>query len=110
MTNEEKARAYAEKVFCDAAKICSDKPWNEFRDTYAEAYLAGAIEALVSQWVSVEEVEPPIGKLILCRNLVDATLAYYDGEDIREAHDNSIIVRMPFWMPIPIPPLKGGDA
>ncbi len=49
-TIEEKAKAYAEKVFCDAVKICSDKPWNEFRDTYEQAYLAGATEALASQW------------------------------------------------------------
>ena len=103
MTTEEKAKVYAENLPVTAAT------WGMRKRVIADVYLAGATEALASQWVSVEEVEPPIGKLILCRNLVDATLAYYDGEDICEAHDNSIIVRMPFWMPIPIPPLKGGD-
>ena len=113
MTTEEKAKAYAESRIAvkDVRVMCitpREKRLERF-DAYdiEQAYEDGATEALASQWVSVEEVEPPIGKLILCRNLVDATLAYYDGEDICEAHDNSIIVRMPFWMSIPIPPLKG---
>ena len=108
MTTEEKARAYAEKAYYPAPEYgWYESDHEAMVDVLEQAYLAGAAEALASQWVSVEEVEPPIGKLILCRNLVDATLAYYDGEDICEAHDNSIIVRMPFWMSIPIPPLKG---
>lgn len=102
---------YTDKHFLNDAESMVSKPWPEAKELYKKMLADFATkvlsEALVSPWVSVEEVEPPIGKLILCRNLVDATLAYYDGEDIREAHDNGIIVRMPFWMPIPILPLKG---
>ena len=104
---------YTDKHILDDAGPLVSRPWPEAKEYYKKmlADFVGEVlpEALASQWVSVEEVEPPISKLILCRNLVDATLAYYDGEDIREAHDNGIIVRMPFWMPIPILPLKGGE-
>ena len=105
MTTEEKAKAYAEKVFCDAAKICSDKPWNEFRDTYEQAYLAGATEALASQWVSVEERLPEIGELVVAAHIGFVT-ATYDGEDWYDANDH--LIRPTHWLPIP--PLKGGEA
>lgn len=57
MTTEEKATAYAERY--------ESRPMAE---TTIRAYIAGATEALASQWRSVEDEEPPIGKLILCRN------------------------------------------
>lgn len=53
-----------------------------------------------SMWRSVEEEEPPIGKLILCRNSNEASLAYYDGKDMYEAQNDGIL-NMPYWMQIP---------
>ena len=66
-----------------------------------QAFEDGYTACEQSMWRSVEEEEPPIGKLILCRNSNEASLAYYDGEDMYEAPDNTYKVRMPFWMPIP---------
>lgn len=57
-----------------------------------------------SMWRSVEEEEPPIGKLILCRDADRVVLAYYDGEAITEAVFPNEDVAMPFWMPIPSVP------
>lgn len=70
-------------------------------DDMEQAYLDGYTACEQSMWRSVEEEEPPIGKLILCRNSNEASLAYYDGEDMYEAPDNTHKVRMPYWMPIP---------
>lgn len=69
---------------------------------------AGATEALASQWRSVEVEEPPIGKLILCRDTDRIALAYFDGEAITEAVFPNGDVTMPFWMPIP--PIHGTNT
>ena len=129
MTTEEKAKAYAEKVFCDAAKICSDKPWHEFRDTYADAYLAGATEALASQWKEVDadnpETLPKEKQTVLCRLDDGEFLAArfdridtfeLDGEEYNVAEwsvgngfeSYTLGDEITHWLPIP--PLKGGDA
>ncbi|MDE7466013.1 MAG: hypothetical protein K2M59_06255 [Muribaculaceae bacterium] len=57
MTLEEKATAYAEKIFSEILNKYQTAPWNEFRDALAEIYLAGAREALAGQWRSGDE--PP---------------------------------------------------
>lgn len=107
MTTEEKAKAYAEKVFCDAAKVCSDKPWNEFRDTYKQAYLAGATEALASQWEDPKVELPETDADVVA---IDANglhiAAYFNGEWY--SSDDEFSRNPQMWLPIP--PLKGGDA
>lgn len=65
-----------------------------------QAFEDGYTAAEQSMWRSVEEEEPPIGKLILCRNSNEASLAYYDGEDMCEAQNDGVL-NMPYWMPIP---------
>lgn len=118
MTTEEKARAYAEKVFCDAARIHSERPWNEFRDTYAEAYLAGATEALASQWKDPKVELPEEKKPVLCfmadmKDPYAENNSYFDMAILLEGafiNLDAEIVHPSFWMPIPIPPLEGGDA
>ena len=70
MTTEERATAYAEKKMCAALDLkpdCINRtdaliPKFCGRDI-EEAYLAGATEALASQWRSVEEEEPPSAPL-----------------------------------------------
>ena len=107
MTTEEKAKAYAEKVFCDAAKVCSDKPWNEFRDTYKQAYLAGATEVLASQWKDPKVELPEENSMVIAHspNGRYDVLTFHDSvfiDELGQAHC------VDYW--IPIPPLKGGDA
>lgn len=66
----------------------------------ADTYLAGATESLAAQWVCVEDKEPPIGVLILCRDAEESALCVYDGEDILEVPAGTKC-RLPYWMPIP---------
>lgn len=92
MTIEERATTYAERY--------EARPMAE---TAIRAYIAGATEALASQWRSVEEEEPPISKIFLCRDADSVALCTYDGEDMYEVY-NDCKCRMPFWMPIPTIP------
>lgn len=66
-----------------------------------QAHLDGYTPCEQSMWRRVEDEEPPIGKLILCRDSNDAALVYYDGQDMYEPAYPSRHVRMPYWMPIP---------
>lgn len=92
MTIGERAVAYAENL--------APVPTDDIAYAIGRAYIDGATEALASQWRSVEEKEPPIGKLILCRDAYSVALCIYDGEDIYEVR-NDCKCRMPFWMQIP---------
>ena len=110
MTTEEKARAYAEKVFCDAARIHSERPWNEFRDTYAAAYLAGATEALASQWKDPKVELPEDGEYVLISTDRDIEPSvwneHYQCWDDAEGDDYMYSKEyVKAWLPIP--PLKG---
>ena len=106
-TKDQQAQEYAEK------RVKAQLPNSTYRMEYnkrvqtfdgydiEQAFEDGYTACEQSMWRSVEEEEPPFGKLILCRNSNEASLAYYDGEDMYEAPDNTYKVRMPFWMPIP---------
>ena len=113
MTNEEKAKAYAENrlstAYPDMTLSRLSKATFLF-DTYdmEQAYEDGATEALASQWVSVEErlPEPHDEVLTYTINAIDENaVAYYDGEDWYNTYGEHI--RPHYWLPIP--PLKGGD-
>lgn len=102
-TKDQQAQEYAEKM----ENVYSQEWDSEYVEGLIEsAFEDGYTACEQSMWRSVEEEEPPIGKLILCRNSNEASLAYYDGEDMYEASDNTCKVRMPFWMPIPSIPEK----
>ena len=123
MTTEEKAKAYAESVidsFGTNGVPCGIK---DIKHMIAEGYFVGATEALASQWKEIERdkygfttneyldtmfQELPI---LLWHNTdkdgeyVDRTKwADYAGDIQCDYHHYSL------YMPIPIPPLKGGDA
>lgn len=101
-TKDKQAQEYAEKM----ENVYSQEWDSEYVEGLIEsAFEDGYTACEQSMWRSMEEEEPPIGKLILCRNSNEASLAYYDGEDMYEAPDNTK-VRMPFWMPIPSLPEK----
>lgn len=92
MTIGERAAAYAENL--------ASVPTDDIAYAIGRAYIDGATEALASQWRSVEEEEPPIGKLILCRDAYSVALCIYDGEDMCEAQNDGVL-NMPYWMLIP---------
>lgn len=46
-TIEEKAKAYADKVF---EPVIGGGTWGELKQAFADAYTAGATEALAGQW------------------------------------------------------------
>ena len=98
-TKDQQAQEYAEKIMQDVYSEEWDSGY--VKDLIEQAHIDGYTACEQSMWRSVEEEEPPIGKLILCRNSNEASLAYYDGEDMYEASDNTYKVQMPFWMPIP---------
>lgn len=103
MTTEEKAKAYAENEFSDpitlggiAAKLAAKN-----------AYLAGATEALASQWKDPKVELPETDADVVA---IDANglhiAAYFNGEWYSS---DDVFTRNPqMWLPIP--PLKGGDA
>lgn len=102
MTIEEKAKAYVEKLPVTAAT------WGMRKSVIADAYLAGATEALASQWVSVEDRLPESYEEVLTYTVgaIDTnTVAYHDFEDWYTTDGEHI--RPHYWLPIP--PLKGGE-
>ena len=107
-TIEEKA-THADKLFCEIIDKYQTAPRPEFRDTLAEIYLAGAKEALASQWRSVEDELPEIDKEVvvvyshpLTPNFIEKAMAYSDGEDWYTTDGEHL--RPTHWMPIPEPP------
>ena len=111
MTTEEKARAYADRY--------EAKPMAE---TAIRAYIAGHFEALASQWKEIERDKDGFATIkcldtmfqelpiLLWHNTdedgeyVDRTnWADYAGDIQCDYHHYSL------YMPIPIPPLKGGE-
>lgn len=100
------AQEYAEKKLPELLLTIEKEPWPKTLEILAKAYSDGYTATEQSMWRSVEDEEPPIGKLILCRDSNDAALVYYDGEDMYEPAYPSCNIRMPFWMPIPELPLR----
>ena len=118
MTPEEKAKVYAEKRLSDdlSGKALDCDKMALLFDTYdiEQAYKDGATEALASQWVSVAERLPEDATqcLVFLPGSYDdniVRLAWYDGDKFHDVQTDQRY-RPSFWMPIPIPPLKGGDA
>ncbi|WP_305277840.1 DUF551 domain-containing protein [uncultured Duncaniella sp.] len=112
MTTEEKAKVYAGELRVSTAIPGVVIPM--IADMVEAAYLAGATEALASQWVSVEERLPEDATqcLVFLPGSYDdniVRLAWYDGDKFHDVQTDQRH-RPSFWMPIPIPPLKGGDA
>lgn len=106
-TKDQQAQEYAEKrVKTLLPKSTYSMSYNKRVLTFngydiEQAFEDGYTACERSQWRSVEEEEPPIGKLILCRDTDRVALAYFDGEAITEAVFPNEDVTMPFWMPIP---------
>lgn len=110
MTTEDKAKAYAEKAYYPAPEYgWYESDHEAMTDVLEQTYLAGATEALASQWVSVEERLPKPHEEVLTYTVgaIDTNaVAYHDGEDWYTTNGEHI--RPHFWLPIP--PLKGGDV
>lgn len=98
-TKDQQAQEYAKQIQKDFIHNRLVTEELAFEDIEA-AWLDGYTACEQSMWRSVEEEEPPIGKLILCRNSNEASLAYYDGKDMYEAQNDGIL-NMPYWMQIP---------
>lgn len=104
-TIEEKAREYAETAFAKALKA----PWNEAKQAFADAYLAGVNEALAGQWRRVEDELPEESEHVLIETINTIETAFWnpyhqcwddpDGDDILYEKDK--VIR---WMRIPEPP------
>lgn len=119
MTTEEKAKAYAENTLVrtisrHAHPLDHLAPYFDSKDVQ-QAYLAGATEALASQWVSVEEELPEdmVNVLVHCSDAdpeLSDCIAYLKNMVWCFLDDFYIGCTVSHWMPIPIPPLKGGDA
>lgn len=100
-TKSQQAQEYAEKKYSELMATLEHGTCPMFRSLVKGCYLDGYTACEQSMWRSVEEEEPPIGKLILCRDSDRVALAYFDGEAITEAVFPNEDVTMPFWMPIP---------
>lgn len=95
---EEKSQEYAE--------IALKAPWPEAKQAFADAYLAGATEALARQWRSGEEI--PNQRLCITKskdfdNRTEIRFCEWDGENFIDLYDDSVI-RPSAFLPIPEPP------
>lgn len=114
MTTEEKARAYAK----DAYYPTPENGWYEsdhkdMEDVLEQTYLAGATEALASQWKDPKVELPEDGEYVLISTDRDIEPSVWnehhqcwddaEGDDYMYSKDY-----VQAWMSIP--PLKGGDA
>ncbi len=107
-TIEQKAQQYAEAAFAKALKA----PWNEAKQAFAEAYLAGAAEALAGQWRAPEELEKYECDRFYTKILIKYRTKYQGSwltitsinevnqwtDDVAEYHKNDMLIT---WMPIP---------
>lgn len=99
MTTEEKARAYAEKLPVTAAT------WGMRKSVIAEAYLAGATEAIASQWKDPKVELPEDEETVLTLSSYGPVLAYYSKQDeMWFAYGNYGDITPTHWLSIP--PLK----
>lgn len=109
-TIEEKAYSHVDRIFGEIIDKYQSAPWNEFREALVQIYLAGATDALASQWRSVKDELPPVDKDVLvsmgCGEfgvawlsaLSNGTCKWYSNDDTLSL-DN-----IKYWMPIPEPP------
>lgn len=107
MTTEEKAKAYAEKLPVTAAT------WGMRKSVIADAYLAGATEALASQWKDPNVELPEDDRQVLvetdCKDKeLRHAISYFLAGAWHFPDDWYYDCRVLKWMYIP--PLKGGDA
>lgn len=104
MTIGERATAYAERY--------EARPMAE---TAIRAYIAGATEALASQWRSVKEELPEPDTMCLVFGYQDldfngglnlyTMMAWYDGEDFYDAYNDRKYHPVK-WMAIPLPDIN----
>lgn len=129
MTTEEKAKAYAEKAYYPAPEYgWYESDHEAMTDVLEAAYLAGAAEALASQWKEVNadnpETLPKEKQTVLCIladgefqvarfNCIDTF--ELDGKECNVAEWSvgngfvSYILNDEITHWLPIPPLKGGE-
>ena len=75
-------------------------------ETAIRAYIAGATEALASQWRSVEEELPEDDETVLTYLSYGHVLAYYSEQDrMWFAYGNYGDINPTHWMQIPTPSL-----
>lgn len=106
MTNKEKARAYAENLPVAAAT------WGMRKSVIADAYLAGATEALASQWKDPNVELPEDDRQVLvetdCKDKeLRHAISYFLAGAWHFLDDWYYDCRVLKWMSIP--PLKGGE-
>ena len=104
-TIQEKAINHVESVFSNIAKLIQ-QPWPEFKDALIELFLAGATDALTSQWQSPDS-------LASCkeRKVITKYRTKYEGSwltltsiEATEDWSSSIFHKgddLIAWMPIP---------
>lgn len=117
MTTEEKAKAYAEKELIRAISRPAHPldhlaPYFDSKDVQ-QAYLAGATEALASQWKDPEVELPEDDRQVLIETDCEDkelrhAISYFLAGAWHFPDDWYYDCRVLKWMYIP--PLKGGDA
>lgn len=107
-TIEQKSQEYAEKVFFENANVATQKPWPEFKETYKQAFLAGAEEALKSQWIKVgagQHLPKDRQKIIMAKRYRNPkTGVWHDNLIIADTYsekDGFFYEDVWAWMPVP---------
>lgn len=107
---EKKAFTYVDKIFSKIIDLYRTYPWPELKNALAQIYIAGATDALASQWRSVLDEMPEVDRDFLVSSkfeefgvawlatLRNGTCKWYSNDDTLSLDD------IRFWMPIPEPP------
>ena len=114
MTTEEKAKAYAEKAYYPAPEYgWYESDHEAMTDVLEQAYLAGATEALASQWKDPKVELPEDGEYVLISSDrgIEPSVWNEHHQCWDDAEGDDYMYSKEYveaWMSIP--PLKGGDA
>ncbi len=112
-TLEQKAEEYAEVAFAKALKA----PWPEAKHGFAAAYIAGATEALASQWIELTpNSTPPINQDVLCLGetgdvaVLQMTYSHLKPMGYQLTWLPKVNCKITHWMPIPSLPKPESHA
>ena len=108
---EEKAYSQVDRIFGEIIDKYQTAPWNEFRDTLAQIYLAGAREALAGQWRKDDDIEglQDGEQVIVAIQRMDNSIkyfyaAYFQNGKFWYDSDDTEVYSFNLWMRLLEPP------
>ena len=100
-TIEEKATEHIDVLFPEVVGKFH-KPWPEFKDALRTVYLAGAKEALQSQWHDFDREKPHVGQKVVWHSKVKTPKGTWLDSYLADTYDGEYTPENAWgWMPLP---------